>query len=61
LFKNRKILTNTSCQEARLFGMTTLARPVFVVLFGIAHFVAGPFWSGPFWHEFHENNFFSIF
>jgi len=29
-----------------------------VALFGIAHFVAGPFCSRLFWYEFHENNFF---
>jgi len=28
-----------------------------MALFGVAHFVAGPFLCGPFWHEFHENNF----
>jgi len=27
-----------------------------VTLFGVAHFVAGPFLSGPFWREFYENN-----
>jgi len=32
-----------------------------VALYGIAHFVAGPFWSGPFWRKFHENNFFFQF
>jgi len=32
-----------------------------VALFGIAHFVAGPFWSRPFWREFHKNNFFFCF
>jgi len=31
-----------------------------VALFGIAHVVAGPFWSRRFWCEFHENNFFLL-
>jgi len=38
------------------FGMAR-----FVALFGVAHFVAGPYWSRPFWREFHENNFFFCF
>jgi len=32
-----------------------------VALSGIAHFVAGSFWSRPFWQEFHEKNFFLLF
>jgi len=31
-----------------------------VVLSGIAHFVAGLFWSGPFLREFHEHIFFLL-
>jgi len=47
-------------------GYTTLWRDHFgatrfvVALFGIAHLVAGPFWSGPFCRKFHKNNFFSF-
>jgi len=52
---------------AKFNGYTTLCRDHFgearfvVVLFCVAHFVAGSFWSGPFWREFHENNFFFCF
>jgi len=28
-----------------------------VALFGVAYFVAGPFWSVTFWRKFHENYF----
>jgi len=45
-------------------GYTTfMARLLFAarfVVIGVAHFVAGPFWSGPFWREFQEKNFFLL-
>jgi len=36
--------TTSLYREARLYGAACFV----VALFGIAHFVAGPFWSGPF-------------
>jgi len=42
--------------EAHLFGFG--AACYVAALFGITHFVAGPFWNGPFWREFRENNLF---
>jgi len=32
-----------------------------LALYGVAHFVAGLFWSEPFWREFHENYFLLLF
>jgi len=40
--------------------MTLWRDPFLVVLFGIAHFVPGPFWSRPFKCEFYENIFFLL-